>query len=86
MRLTFLSIFVPHKNVFRGPPGGAAVKCACSASVVWGSLVQILGADMAPLGMPCYGRRPIYKVEEDGHGCELRPVFLSKKKGVGGRC
>ena len=28
-----------------------------------------LGADMAPLGTPCCGRRPTYKVEEGGHGC-----------------
>ena len=34
-----------------------------------GSLVWILGVDMAPLGMPCCGRHPMYKVEEDGHGC-----------------
>ena len=34
-----------------------------------GSLVQIPGADMAPFGTPCCGRRPTYKVEEDGHGC-----------------
>ena len=27
------------------------------------------GADMAPLGTPCCGRRPTYKVEGDGHGC-----------------
>ena len=38
-------------------------------SAAWGSPAQILGADMAPLGMPCCGRRPTYKVEEDGHGC-----------------
>ena len=36
---------------------------------VQGSLVRIPGADMAPLGTPCCGRRPTYKVEEDGHGC-----------------
>ena len=30
--------------------------------------VWILGADMAPLGKPCCGRHPTYKVEEDGHG------------------
>ena len=56
-------------NKHRGQPGGAAVKFACSASVAQGSPVQILAADMAPLGKPCCGRRPTYKVEEDGHGC-----------------
>ena len=34
-----------------------------------GLLVRIPGADMATLGTPCCGRRPTYKVEEDGHGC-----------------
>ena len=27
------------------------------------------GADMALLGTPCCGRRPMHKVEEDGYGC-----------------
>ena len=45
------------------------VKCAHSASVAWDSPVQILGADVAPPGMPCCGGCPTYKVEEDGHGC-----------------
>ena len=44
------------------------VKCARSASAARGSPVQILGADMAPLGKPYCGRRPTYK-EEDGPGC-----------------
>ena len=44
-------------------------KRARSASVAWGLLVRILGADMAPLGKPWFGRRPTYKVEEDGHRC-----------------
>ena len=52
-----------------GRPSGAAVKCACSASVARGSWVQIPGADMAQLGKLCCGRRPTYKVEEDGHRC-----------------
>ena len=63
---TFLSL----KTVsIRGQPGGTAVKFAHSASAAWGSPVQILGAGMALLGTPCCGRRPTYKVEEDGHGC-----------------
>ena len=44
----------------RGQPGGAAVKFQHSASAARGSLVEILGADMAPLakshavvGIPC---------------------------------
>ena len=56
-------------KVVEGRPGGTVVKCARSASVAQGSLVWIPGADMALLGKPCCGRRPIYKVEEDGHGC-----------------
>ena len=52
-----------------GRPGGAAVKCARSASVGWGSLVWIPGVDRAPLGTPCYGRHPTYKVEEERHRC-----------------
>ena len=53
----------------RGWPAGTAVKCACSTSVARGSPVWILVADMALLVKPCCGRRPTYKVEEDGHGC-----------------
>ena len=52
-----------------GQPGGTAVKFTCSTSAAQGLPVQILGADMAPHGKPSCGRRPTYKVEEDGHGC-----------------
>ena len=41
---------------------------------------------MAPLGKPCCGRHPTYKVEEDGHGCSSGPVFLSNKRRIGSRC
>ena len=44
-------------------------KCAHFASVVRGLLVRFQGADMALRGKLCCGRRPTYKVEEDGHGC-----------------
>ena len=53
----------------RGQPGGAVVKFPCFASAAQGLPVRIPGADMAPLGKPRSGRRPTYKVEEDGHGC-----------------
>ena len=39
------------------------------ASAARGSQVRIPGADTAVLATPCCGRRPTYKVEEDGHGC-----------------
>ena len=50
-------------------PGGTAVKFARSPLATQGLPVWILGGDMALLGKPCCGRRPTYKVEEDGHGC-----------------
>ena len=58
-----------RNSYFPGLPGGAAVKCTRSVLVAWGSPIWIPGADMAPLGTPCCGRRPTCKVEEDGHGC-----------------
>ena len=61
-------------------PGGAVVKCACSTLVAWGLLVRIPGADMAPVGKTCCGRRPTYKVEEDRHGCELRASLPQQKE------
>ena len=66
-----------------GRPGGAAVKFARSASRRPGVPGSIPGADMALLGTPCCGRRPTYKVEEDGHDVSSGPVFLSKKRRTG---
>ena len=56
------------------------VMFARSASAAQGSLVHILGVDVAPLGKPCCGRRPTYKVEKDGHGCELRASLPQQKE------
>ena len=64
---TFLACAL--KQGHRGRPRGSAVKFARSASVALGLLVQIRGSDNALLRRPCCGRRPRYKVEEDGHGC-----------------
>ena len=63
-----------------GRLGGTAVKFTHSDFAAQGSPVRILGADMAPHGKPCCGRRPTYKVEEDGHGCELRASLPQQKE------
>ena len=58
------------KNIkYWGRPSGAVVKCTYSTLAAWGSPVRIPGADTAPFGMPCCGRHPTYRVEENGHGC-----------------
>ena len=64
-----ISVLLLKNIIHWDQPSGAAVGCTHSASVARGSPVQILGADTALLGKPCFGWRPTYKVEEDGHGC-----------------
>ena len=82
MKENFLSWF---ENKTRGQPDGAAVKFARSISVAQDLLVWIVGADMALLVQPCSGRRPTYKVEEDGTDVSSGPIFLSKKCRIGDR-
>ena len=69
--------------MFWDRPSGAAVECARSALVAWGSPVLIPGVDMALSGTPCCDRHPTYKVEEDKHDVSSGPVFLSKKRTTG---
>ena len=66
---SILEIYKVTKCNSWGWPLSTTVKWARSALAAQGSPVWILGVDMAPLGKPCCGRHPTYKVEEDGHGC-----------------
>ena len=67
-------------------PGGAAVKCAHSASAVQGSPVpvRILGADMSPLGKThAVISVPRIKWTKMSMDVSSGPVFLSKKRRIG---
>ena len=52
-----------------GQPGGLVVKFAHSASAAQGSQVWIPGTDLRITHKAMLWQHPIYKVEEDGHGC-----------------
>ena len=63
-----VSVLFKSKNIGAGPVvQWLSVHIPLLAA--WGSLVRIPSVDMAPLGKPCCGRHPTYKVEEDGHDC-----------------
>ena len=61
----------PHfrKSTPQRLAGGVVVKFVLSTLVARGSPVQIPARTYALLIKPCCGRRPIYKIEEDGHRC-----------------
>ena len=52
-----------------GRPGGVVGKFAHSALAAWALLVRIPAAHLAVLIKLCCGRRPTYKIEDDGHRC-----------------
>ena len=52
-----------------GQAGGVAVKFEHSTLVAWGLRFGSWVWTYAPLAKPCCGKRPTYKMEEDGHGC-----------------
>ena len=57
-------------NMLRGQPGGTAVKFAHATSLQPGVHWFDPGCGHGTAWQkPCCGRRPMYKVEEDGHGC-----------------
>ena len=66
--------------MFRGGPSGTAVKFTHSASVLWGSLSQIPGADLRTACQARLDRHPTYKAEEDGHGWSLRASLPQQKE------
>ena len=53
----------------RGQASGTVVGFVCSASAVWGSLVQFPGADLCTACKAMLWWHPTYKVEEDWHRC-----------------
>ena len=81
-----MSQILVQKGILRGQPGGAAVKCARSASAAQGSPVGILGADVAPLGKShAVVGVPHRKQRKMGMDVSSGPVFLRKKRKIG-RC
>ena len=68
------------RRIARAGPVAQWLSAHVLLSVVWGLPVRIPAADMASCGKPCCGRRPTHKVEEDGHGCELRANLPQQKK------
>ena len=65
-----------------GQPGGTAQRLSLHAPlkrprVGW---FRSWVLNYPPLVKPCCGRRPTYKVEEDGHGCQLGASLPQQKE------
>ena len=57
------------------------VKFMCSASVAWGSWVQIPGTDLYTAYQTMLWQHSTYKIEEDWHRCELSNNLPQAKRG-----
>ena len=69
-----------------GRASGTVVKFAHSALTAWGSPVQILGADLCTtLSSHTVADVPHIKQRKMGLDVRSGPVFLSKKRRIGGR-
>ena len=80
LEMTFLKNIL-HKNSMGASPVAQRLSAHIALFSGPGSQVQILNADVALLGKkPCCGRRPTYKIEEDGHGCWLRASLPQQKE------
>ena len=76
-----------EKDVDRwGSPGGTAAGFASSGSVARGWPFGSWVWTCAPLIRPRSGSHPTYKIEEMGTDVSSGPIFLNKKRRVGGRC
>ena len=63
-------VLIAKKELKRGQPGGIVVKFPHSAIGGPGFASSDPGCGHGTARQkPCYGRCPMYKVEEDGHGC-----------------
>ena len=69
-----------------GQPDGTAVKFAYSTSAAQGSPLQILGAAWHHLASHAVVGIPHIKWRKRGRDVSSGPVFLSKKRRIGGRC
>ena len=63
-----------------GPVSGTVVKFMHSASVAWGSLVQILGVDLHTVHQAMLWWHPIYKIIKSGTDVSSELIFLKKKE------
>ena len=78
--LAFPTFFQNERDVW-GLPSGIVAKFTCSTSVVQDFRVPLLGADLHTTRQAILWQHPIYKIEEDWHGCSLRDNLPHLERG-----